>query len=77
MKRNIGDLDAYLRITGGLSMLGIGIICSSKLVTLIGSMKVAEGVTRYCPIMHMLGIDSLDWELKTHKVKEIELVDMD
>ena len=73
MKRNIGDLDAYLRITGGLSMLGIGIICSSKLVTLIGSMKV----TRYCPIMHMLGIDSLDWELKTHKVKEIELADMD
>lgn len=77
MKRNIGDLDAYLRITGGLSMLGIGIICSSKLVTLIGSMKVAEGVTRYCPIMHMLGIDSLDLELKTHKVKEIELADMD
>lgn len=77
MKRNIGDLDAYLRITGGLSMLGIGIICSSKLVTLIGSMKVAEGVTRYCPIMHMLGIDSLDWELKTHKVKKIELADMD
>ena len=77
MKRNIGDLDAYLRITGGLSMLGIGIICSSKLVTLIGSMKVAEGVTRYCPIMHILGIDSLDWEIKTRKVKEVELADMD
>ena len=64
MKKNVGILDSYLRISGGLSLLGIGVICSSKVMILLGSMKVAEGATRYCPMMHLLGVDSLDWQLK-------------
>ncbi|HZK33731.1 MAG TPA: DUF2892 domain-containing protein [Bacillota bacterium] len=73
MKKNVGNLDAYLRISGGLSLLGIGVICSSKLVTMLGSMKVAEGVTRYCPLMHLLDVDSLDWRLRLEEAAEIEL----
>ncbi len=67
MKKNIGTLDAYLRITCGLTMLGIGIIKSSKAMCMLGSMKVAEGVTKFCPMLHLLGLDTkkLDDKLDT------------
>jgi hypothetical protein len=63
MKENVGKLDAYLRITGGLTLLSMGIIHSSKTLSLLGSMKVAEGVTRYCPMLHLLNKDTLNWGL--------------
>jgi len=77
LTKNVGELDAYLRITGGLTLLGIGIISSSKFLTFLGSMKVAEGVTRYCPMYHLLGMDSLDWDLKLKKAdpEEAEIPD--
>ncbi|NEU31667.1 DUF2892 domain-containing protein [bacterium LRH843] len=58
MKPNIGRLDAYCRITMGLTILA----CSTaKLVrrptatmpmlgAMMGGMKVAEGITRFCPL---------------------------
>ena len=64
MVKNVGDLDAYLRITCGLTLFGIGIMSSSKLLSALGSMKVAEGITRFCPMLYMLDKNTLNWELK-------------
>ncbi|MCT4564240.1 MAG: DUF2892 domain-containing protein [Maledivibacter sp.] len=58
MKKNVGDLDAFLRITAGLSMLGMGIKRNSNSFILLGSMKVAEGITRFCPLFHLMGIST-------------------
>lgn len=71
MEKNVGDLDAYFRITCGLTLLGIGVIGSSKLLSFLGSMKVAEGITRFCPLLYFLDMNTLNWELKT-KNKEAE-----
>lgn len=60
MKKNIGDLDAYMRLSCGLTMFGIGIIKRSRCMIGFGSMKVAEGIVRFCPVMYMLGIDTLE-----------------
>ncbi|MCF6139144.1 YgaP family membrane protein [Pseudalkalibacillus berkeleyi] len=57
MKPNIGTMNALIRITIGLTMVA----CSAArlgrkpndhnhlLWMLIGSMKVGEGITKYCP----------------------------
>jgi hypothetical protein len=58
IKPNIGILNALIRITCGLTILAWS---TSKLVkcpwrdsylltALMGAMKVAEGIVRYCPI---------------------------
>ncbi|WP_425449646.1 YgaP family membrane protein [Dethiothermospora halolimnae] len=58
MKKNVGDLDAYLRITGGLTMFGVGVAKDSSSLIALGAMKVAEGITRFCPALYMLGIST-------------------
>ena len=55
MQENIGNLDSYIRITGGLTMLGIGIIKESTVLTALGAMSTAEGITKFCPILYLLG----------------------
>ncbi|WP_034429895.1 YgaP family membrane protein, partial [Caldisalinibacter kiritimatiensis] len=55
MEKNVGDVDAYLRITGGLTVLGLGIMKKSSLLVGLGAMKVAEGVTRFCPLLYITG----------------------
>ena len=58
MRPNIGIINALVRITGGLAILAW---ITSKmvrrpyrdsyiLVALLGAMKVAEGILRYCPL---------------------------
>jgi hypothetical protein len=58
IKHNIGILNALIRITCGLTMLAWS---TSKMVkfpwrdsylfvALMGAMKVAEGIVRYCPV---------------------------
>lgn len=69
MKKNIGTLDAYLRITMGLTMLGTGIIKKSPLKVGFGSGKVAEGITRFCPVMHLMGINTK--KISKKKVKNL------
>lgn len=58
MKKNVGDLDSFLRLTAGLSMLGIGIKKDSRSLILVGAMKVAQGITRFCPFLYMMGIST-------------------
>ena len=67
MMKNVGELDAYCRIAGGLTLLGIGIMGSSKTLSFLGSMKVAEGVIRFCPILHLLGKDTLNFNVQVHE----------
>ncbi|MEW6725219.1 MAG: DUF2892 domain-containing protein [Bacillota bacterium] len=86
MQRNVGTIDAYLRITMGLTMLGMGIIrgirkndALSGLLVSAGAMKVAEGTTRYCPMLHALGrstVHGSDLAVEI-EAKSIELVGED
>ncbi|KAB2331213.1 DUF2892 domain-containing protein [Cytobacillus depressus] len=58
IKPNIGLLNALIRITVGLTVLACAsaklVKCpwrqSNFLFVVLGSMKVAEGIVRYCPV---------------------------
>lgn len=58
LKKNVGDLDSYLRLTAGLSFMGIGISKKSSPLIIAGAMKVAEGITKFCPAMYMMGLST-------------------
>jgi len=58
--KNVGRLDSYLRLTVGFSMLGFGIAKKSDLMILLGAGKIAEGITRFCPMLYVLGITTVD-----------------
>lgn len=60
MKKNVGTLDAHIRLTLGFSLLGMGIISSSKSMVTLGALKIATGISRFCPIMHLLQITTLE-----------------
>ncbi|MDQ0300476.1 hypothetical protein J2S78_002944 [Salibacterium salarium] len=58
MKSNIGTINALIRITCGLTVLSWTTADWSRsrhrnthlICTVLGAMKVAEGITRFCPI---------------------------
>ena len=58
MKPNIGLINAFIRITCGLTMLAWSTSKMVKrpwresfiVVAMLGGMKVAEGITRFCPL---------------------------
>jgi hypothetical protein len=62
MKPNIGTINALIRITCGFTMLAWIIPKmvwkpyreSNLLIAIIGSMKIAEGITRFCPLTLLL-----------------------
>jgi len=60
VSKNVGRVDGFLRITLGLSLLGFGITRRSDLMTLYGATKTAEGLTRFCPLYHVLGITTIN-----------------
>lgn len=64
IKHNIGTVDAMIRIAGGLTLLSY---CTAKMaredtsakhlfLATMGAQKVAEGVTRYCPLTEAFGL---------------------
>lgn len=62
---NVGVVDAYLRIFGGLTLLALGAgrklgRTSSILAVVLGASKVAEGMTRYCPLYDLLDLSSAE-----------------
>ncbi len=59
MRKNVGRVDAYLRVSGGLTLLGWGVVKKSMPVVAMGAMKVAEGITGFCPLMYLLSLDTL------------------
>lgn len=74
MKKNVGTLDAHFRLFTGFSLLGIGVIRSSKTMVTLGALKIATGVSRYCPILNMLKLTTSDKDLSleefVHKIPE-------
>lgn len=76
MKNNVGTIDAMMRITCGL----FGLAWSTSKMTshpfksrysmigAISAMKVAEGITRYCPVFDMLNINTA--ECNSNFIKE-------
>ena len=75
MKRNVGLLDAYIRLTFGLFLLGLGIArlvrrpnrAFPRFLLLAGAMRIAEGITRFCPLFLALGVDSRGLRLERKK----------
>lgn len=58
MNKNVGTLDRHIRIAGGLFMLGHGISRESNFWMAMGASMVAEGITRYCPFLDLMGIST-------------------
>jgi len=73
LSKNMGELDSLLRISLGLSMLGYGIAKKSNFSILMGSWKVAEGITRVSIMYHLLGIDTLENKLNLSGSREFVL----
>jgi len=73
LTKNIGELDSLLRLSFGFSMLGYGIAKKAHLPILIGSWKIAEGITGFSVTYHLLGIDTLDNKFNFHGGKELIL----
>jgi len=71
MRQNVGQLDAYIRISGGLTLLGWGVSKKSMPAMAIGAMKVAEGVTKFCPMLYLLGLDTLKPEQGNNQATEL------
>ena len=66
---NIGIVDAYLRLFGGLTLLALGAgrkfgRAGSICAVLLGASKVAEGITRYCPMYDLMELTSIDGSLR-------------
>lgn len=60
--KNVGRMDAYVRISAGLMMVSLGIMKHKGWMAALGSMKVAEGITRYCPLLDALNLSTLSDE---------------
>lgn len=82
MRKNIGTWDAIMRITIGL--LGLAwstarmVRHSSRglpvLVAILSGMKVAEGITRFCPMLYLLDLRTNYSELRGYPDEAEETV---
>ncbi|SMO74466.1 YgaP family membrane protein [Melghirimyces algeriensis] len=70
MQKNVGTWDAIMRITFGLTGLAVGISqmvrkpnrMMSLMIAMLSGMKVAEGITRFCPMLYVMGISTKTME---------------
>lgn len=77
MKPNISVMNAIMRITCGLTVLAWATSRLSRrrscisyiFVALLGAMKVAEGIHRYCPVTDILK-QNVSIKVKGHEGKE-------
>ncbi|MFZ7103987.1 MAG: YgaP family membrane protein [Peptococcaceae bacterium] len=60
MEKNVGDLDSFVRLWGGLFLLGTGIKQDSYLMMALGAGKITEGITRFCPALYALGLSTVE-----------------
>ncbi|GGZ78065.1 hypothetical protein GCM10007161_06800 [Ignatzschineria indica] len=58
MKKNIGTLDATIRIIVGIIILSLVFIGPKSLWGLIGLVPLLTGIIRYCPLYPVLGINT-------------------
>ncbi|MGC5326202.1 YgaP family membrane protein [Brevibacillus sp. SYSU BS000544] len=66
MQKNVGTVDATIRITLGLLGLTYGVGKMTRrphrtpwLLMTMSAMKVAEGVTRFCPMLYSAGMNTI------------------
>lgn len=69
-RKNVGDIDATFRLSGGFTLLGLGIVRKSTLMIISGSMMIAEGITRFCPFLYILGLSTYDKNMNIKISKE-------
>lgn len=65
MRKNVGTLDASIRITVGLVGLAFAVGRMSRrpyrtpwMLMFLSAMKVAEGITRFCPMLYSMGLST-------------------
>lgn len=76
MKKNVGTIDALFRLTVGFFGLAWGISKMVKsprrempiLVTFLSAMKIAEGMTRFCPGLALFKVNTVGGLDKDRKV---------
>lgn len=73
ISKNVGELDSLIRISMGLSILGYGIAKKSGLPILLGSWKVAEGITGFSIMYNLFGINTLNNEFNYPDGREFKL----
>jgi len=71
-QKNVGRLDAFLRIAAGTVAVSVGIMKDRPSLATIGALKLASGVTRYCPIYDLLNVHTISDE---EILEELGLVD--
>lgn len=64
MQRNVGLLDSWIRVTGGLILLSLGAAgrlgkTGSGMGVVLGACTVAEGISRYSPFYDLLGLSTV------------------
>lgn len=75
MKKNVGTLDAIFRITIGLAGLAWSTGRFSRrttgfmplVVAFFSAMKVAEGVTRFCPLLGLFKVSTVNGFFNSEK----------
>lgn len=80
MQKNVGTLDALLRIMWGLVGIAWGtsrmVLYPTRsmpmLVTLFSAMKVAEGITRWCPLLQAFDLTTIEKKINRNTVIEKE-----
>lgn len=63
MKTNEGKIDRIVRIIIGLGLLSLVFIGPQTLWGLIGLVPLLTGVTGFCPLYKVIGIDTCPMEL--------------
>ncbi len=58
MNKNIGTVDATIRIIVGIIILSLVFIGPKSLWGLVGLVPLLTGIIRYCPLYPMLGINT-------------------
>lgn len=58
MKKNIGNIDAIIRIILGLVILSLVFLGPKTLWGLVGLIPIFTGIIRYCPLYPILGINT-------------------
>lgn len=61
-QKNVGRIDAFLRISLGFLTFGIGIMKKRPSLTTIGAVKIASGTSRYCPVYDLLDLTTVSDE---------------
>ena len=74
VKENVGILDAFMSITLGYTLLSMGQKKDSGWMTVLGSLKIAEGITRFCPVLHLLGRNTVKGSFCKDIMDDIERV---